>query len=95
MSASGVDLDAIITGPVQPPTGEEAVRTAERVIWHARSLADAEMLMEMLGLDVPPALMTCPRCGHAMGSVGHLRKCEPVALGERIMRIADSVGRPA
>lgn len=95
MSASGVDLDAIIVGPVTAPTEEQALATAERVILHATSLADAETLMEMLGLDVPPALMTCPRCAYIMGAIGHLRQCEPATLDERIEALADSIGAPA
>lgn len=93
MSASGVDLDAIIVGPVHPPTEEQALATAERVILHAKSLADAELLMEILGLDGTPVDL-CGNCGQPDGLPAHKATCGP-ATAERIMRLANSIGATA
>ena len=71
---------------------DEQVAAAENVIRHAVSLADAEMLMEMIGLDIPPARMTCPRCTRAMGTIAHLNRCEPQTLDNRLRALADAIG---
>lgn len=53
MSASGVDLDAIIIGPVPGVDSGEAELCARLIARYATSPDDGDMLAEILGIEVP------------------------------------------
>lgn len=92
MNPDELDLDAAGSVLIEPPTTDEAIAAAGVVIRHSRSGAEAETLMEMLGLNVPLTRFSCPRCTYPLGSVGHTVTCEPQATAARVTALAARIG---